>query len=242
MTSPSSILKMHAQMHTHITVTHVSDPRRDEELSTARGGEASAVHCDALRELSLFDAIRRRDAVSVDRLLAHNVNVNQLLQPEKLTPLMVAALSVQSDSQHDEAIHILRLLLQAGADPNISRVDDGYTALIYACHQGHVDAVALLLEAGADATYVTELGWGPLFTAQESRSRLHPCRQCRSSQHSVELLVERGAKIDATNCNGFSPLVVAAMLDDTVTARHLLRAGATVRPSLWAKASHCLRS
>ncbi len=48
-----------------------------------------------------------------------------------------------------DVLEVLRLLLSFGADPNQRGIND-YTALHYAVGEGHSDAVALLLEYGAD--------------------------------------------------------------------------------------------
>jgi len=40
-------------------------------------------------------------------------------------------------------------LLEAGANPNI-RNNQGYTALMIACAEGHVEAAKALIDAGAD--------------------------------------------------------------------------------------------
>jgi len=45
---------------------------------------------------------------------------------------------------------VVRLLLRAGAHVNAQNVY-GNTALMKACHRGHVQIAKLLLEAGADA-------------------------------------------------------------------------------------------
>ena len=59
---------------------------------------------------------------------------------------------------------ILKLLLDAGADHGL--VDsDGFTALISATQEGHLDCVQLLLAAGADANQAGPLGLTPLMKA-----------------------------------------------------------------------------
>lgn len=60
---------------------------------------------------------------------------------------------------------VVRLLLAAGADPNLAE-GEGITALTVAAEGGHLEVVRLLLEAGADPAYRTWEG-----TAAELASR-----------------------------------------------------------------------
>ena len=55
-------------------------------------------------------------------------------------------LSIQSSEGQTEMV---RLLIDAGADPNAA-TKDGFTPLMAACGEGYVRIVELLLEAGAD--------------------------------------------------------------------------------------------
>lgn len=52
---------------------------------------------------------------------------------------------------------VMRLLLEAGANPNLAQ-GEGVTALTIAAEQGHFEVVQLLLAAGADIQYKTALG------------------------------------------------------------------------------------
>ena len=47
-------------------------------------------------------------------------------------------------------IEILRLLLDAGANPNVPGGDENYTPLHDAVEAGHVETIELLIERGAD--------------------------------------------------------------------------------------------
>jgi uncharacterized protein len=52
---------------------------------------------------------------------------------------------------------VTRLLLKAGADPNLA-YGEGVTALTIAAERGYIEMVRLLLDAGADKNYKTSRG------------------------------------------------------------------------------------
>ena len=63
--------------------------------------------------------------------------------------------------------------------------------MIIACHNGHVDAVRLLLDKGAEVDRVNKKGSTPLYIA------------CQSGHVDVaRLLLEKGAEVNQTNNGG----------------------------------------
>ncbi|MFN0299006.1 MAG: ankyrin repeat domain-containing protein [Burkholderiales bacterium] len=75
-------------------------------------------------------------------------------------PPLIAALSCArshagAPARHDVS-EIIRLLLAFGADPHQRGLND-YTALHMAVAQGHLDAIRILLEAGADPRLRTRI-------------------------------------------------------------------------------------
>ena len=56
---------------------------------------------------------------------------------------------------------LLRMLLEAGANPNIPGGDDNYTPLHDAVEAGHVQIVELLIERGADKKLRDKIGRTP---------------------------------------------------------------------------------
>ena len=57
-------------------------------------------------------------------------------------------------------------MLEKGAEVNRAQ-NQGATPLVIACHQGHVDAVRLLLDKGADVNKADEDGETPLSIAKQ---------------------------------------------------------------------------
>ena len=134
---------------------------------------------------------------------------------------------------------MLRLLADAGADPTLTN-ETGTTALMAAAGVGMfyvnedsgtnedaLEAVKVALEHGADINAADDKG----------DTALHG-GAWRGSNAIVRLLVDRGARLDAVNRNGFTPLRVAngeeftraglqrrpatvALLQDLMTARGL---------------------
>lgn len=100
----------------------------------------------------------------------------------------------------------------------------GDTPLHWACHNGHLEIVGMLLDAGADieADEINCYGGKPLHWASEHAPAV------------VKLLLERGAQVDALNINrdsqlfGVTPLLMNAYQKDDCwqVAELLLAAGA----------------
>lgn len=88
----------------------------------------------------LFDAVSRGDAAAAERLLSSGSNVDQVSPPYSFTPLTESA---------GRSTEITRLLLKAGADPNL--VDGrGWPPLASAAYRGSINDAELLLQYGAE--------------------------------------------------------------------------------------------
>lgn len=80
---------------------------------------------------------------------------------------------------------IVQLLLDAGANINLSSRKDGDTPLIIACSEGHVKVAQKLLSAGASVNGPNSGGWTPLLYAAYY-----------GHKEVVELLLANGANIN----------------------------------------------
>ena len=142
----------------------------------------------------------------------------------------------------------LRSLLQQGVDPN-SRDPKGYPALTLALRRESPGAFALLLEHPAtDVNALNAAGESALMLAAiagdlESSQRLlargarvdgpgwTPIHYAASGPNTrlVELLLSRGASLEAEAPNGTTALMLAAQTGPEATVELLLRRGADAR-------------
>lgn len=153
---------------------------------------------------ALSGAALNGDTAQVRALLAHGAEPNA----GQGHALSEAARGCLSRDNTD----VIRMLLDAGADPRIHD-DYGYTALHRAAGLCGPPAVRLLLQRGADPNIRDGNGYTPLISAAGS-----------GSVESVALLIAAGADVNARDVDGKSVLDYAA--DHPEVQQALRRAGA----------------
>lgn len=125
-------------------------------------------------------------------------------------------------------------LLDRGADPNESGDEHGTTALTIAAYQGHVEAVRLLLDRGAEVDLPNEFGSRPLFVAAtnakvrvismllnagasltvEADGGLTPfMKAAKSTPETVRAFLKHGVDVNAVSSKGYTALQCAAIND-----------------------------
>jgi ankyrin repeat protein len=125
--------------------------------------------------------------------------------------LQAAIITQDTDEIHE--------LLNRGADIN-GRDNKGYTYLQMAINKGKNDAVAVLLERGAD----------PELTAQEnSYTALHVAAKC-ANEAAMKLLIQCRLGLEPRDNAGETPLHVAAAAGALAIAKLLVEAEAEVMP------------
>jgi ankyrin repeat protein len=136
--------------------------------------------------------LRHRDLARV--LLERGADPNAL-EFQRYDPVTIAA--VGNDSA------MLKLLLAAGADPRNVTSPYAGTALIAAAHLGHVEAVEVLIAAGAPLDHINNLGWTALIEAVVLGDG--------GPRHTaiVKLLLDAGASARIGDRNGATPLALA---------------------------------
>ena len=170
------------------------------------------------RSRALSDAVRDGHIEAVRLLLDEGIYLNRADSICGWTALHVALFGY-AGRRGDRRLEIIRLLLQAGADPNAAVRYRRMTPLICAANHAMTGAVQLLLQAGADPN-----------TADVSRSTALLCAAHGNSKHTgaVRLLLQAGADVNAANVNGQTPLMAAARNGHIEALRLLLEAGADV--------------
>ena len=115
---------------------------------------------------------------------------------------------------------VLRTILNHGADVNAAS-NDNETALMKACHEGNLDVMNVLLNAGAN-THISD---------DDGDNWLHhaACGDC--SKEVLQTILDHGADVNTTNENNTTSLMYACHKGSTDVINVLLNAGADHRIS-----------
>jgi ankyrin repeat protein len=149
---------------------------------------------------AFFRAAQRNDTATLGNLLGRNVDVNSV-NAQNETALMIAV--------SNGRVEAANLLLSQGANPNIvSREPEGATALHYAASNDSAPLVASLLAKGADPNARAKglRNLTPLGTAAGAL-----VNGGTDGTAVAKLLVEHGAKVDALDEGGVTPLLRASV-------------------------------
>lgn len=125
----------------------------------------------------LFDAVSKGDAHRIQSLLRDGCDLNQL-NANGMSVLALAAKKGRTD--------IVKLLLEHGADVNLTMTYYGWTALTYAVNNGHLETVKILLNYHADVNAKAHRGKTALLLAAD-----------RGYLEIVEVLLKHGADAGA---------------------------------------------
>lgn len=202
----------------------------------------------AKRNQKLRDAASAGDLQEVTRLLGKGADPNELEPETGNTALVLAAyrnhepivatllqqgradpnLQARSGysplfsaaSQGDAALGCVRLLLAAGARPDLAPSTGetaGVTPLYVASTRGAIRVMQALVEAGASTEVVTDAGMTLLHAAGYGGNR-----------STVEQLLAWGSAVDAPNAVGVTPLIYASIAGNVEVVTALLDAGARI--------------
>ena len=113
-------------------------------------------------------------------------------------------------------------LLQFGANPQASSFD-GNSVLIYATYGGSIECIRLVLGAGADINHTSHSLVTPVMVPPRIGDNLA----------IATVRVVRGASIEASRRQRFTPLYVAALTNQVEILAYLLESGATIDVASW---------
>ena len=139
------------------------DAKRVAALVDSDKSLANAVARDGYSPLGLASFFKRRDVVKV--LLDRGAKPSVPSRDQGFAPLHSA---VATDAGEATA-EIVRLLLEAGADPN-TKSNEGGTPLHSAAYTGDLEIAELLLAYGADPNATGPKGQTPLDIARDRRN------------------------------------------------------------------------
>ena len=160
-------------------------------------------------EVPVADAAQRGDVEAVRTLLRQGADVNAA-QGDGMTALHWAA------SNGDAGL--VEVLVYAGANVEATTRLGDYRPLHLASRAGHVEAIAALIETGADVGAEATTGVTPLHYASSA-----------GRSDAVALLVARGAEVDArAGEDELTPLMWATAANRVDALRALIAAGADV--------------
>ncbi|MFQ5763345.1 MAG: ankyrin repeat domain-containing protein [Rhodospirillales bacterium] len=147
------------------------------------------------REERLMKAAQSGDVDATRRAITAGANVNAA---DKTTafPLAIAA--------REGHASVVKVLLEAGANPNLESAQGGQTALKVAAARGSNEAIEALLDAGAVIDYR-----GGEYRSQFSRVTALFVAADRGHAETVKLLIKRGADPYAENALGENALTYA---------------------------------
>jgi ankyrin repeat protein/serine/threonine protein kinase/nitrogen regulatory protein PII-like uncharacterized protein len=144
---------------------------------------------------------------SISFLLQHGIQANVLRESDRWTPLMVAA-NIGERS-------IASMLLNAGADPNITDTRD-LAPLHSAAGDNDPQLIAMLVEKGAKLDIGSEDDFTPLHLASRD-----------NCVDTVRKLIEVGADVNVSQERNWTPLHACAEMNSIESAKVLLEAGAS---------------
>lgn len=194
----------------------------EEIIAAAVRGDERSVAALLEREPDLAGAANMfgSTAVHAAHYSGHGHVVRLLLKYRPLDGFLAAELGLEGE-----------LLERLGRDPTLAMARNaaGSTALHGACYWGSVEAARILLEHGADvqaATSDTFLQIHPLGCAVASPDVPNPSDDERVVLRLVDLLLDRGADVNARRRDGMTALHAAAYRGHLRVIRRLIERGA----------------
>ena len=167
---------------------------------------------------ALLIALAKKDIDAINVLLKSGADPN-IMVGAALNATDRARTALQM-ACHWGNLSAIKILLNAGADPNImvggdvNTTNRKGTVLITACQQRNMDVIKLLLNAGADPNLADSVGRAPIHHA------------IIGGKDVLQVIIEHGADVNATNRNDETALTVACRVGNINAINVLLNTGA----------------
>ena len=162
--------------------------------------------------------------------LAEGDNID-IADRDNLTPLMHAVKNLEASPE------VVRFLIENGADVNAEGgTIDNKPVLAYAASAGNIEKVNILLEAGANASYVSPSGYDLLSYAIMA----HTLSYDDNLLQIVQILIKKGARPLGLSKYGESALRVASKNGRFDVVNLLLKNGADFKQLQWTKLMYAL--
>ena len=166
---------------------------------------------------------RQGNIQGVAEEIAYGINIDCIDEKNPQTPLMYA---VTSDLA---GIDLVQFLVENGADINATENEFQQSVLGLAVKSGNLVKIRFLLDSGANINYQTPYGYDVLINAMYGRDLT-----CDRDLLSIlNLLLERGAKVDGTSTYKETALKVASRVGRFDAVQLLLNAGCDRQQLKW---------
>ena len=167
----------------------------------------------------------------VTKEIAKGVDIDCIDKDNSQTPLMYAVASV------DVGIDMLKFLVENSANVNaIEKNNYQNTVLGLAVNSGNLAKIQFLLDAGADINYQRPEGYDVLIDAMYGRD----ITQDENLIPILNLLLERGAKINCISSYGETALKVASRVGRFDAVQVLLAAGCDRQQLKWTELMYAI--
>ena len=177
-----------------------------------------------MAHVSFLRAVQFLDVGTIDRLIDEGADIEGVRDSRLYPYIPPLILAAHCGSQRPE---VFTLLVERGANPNVVSKETecyGWTPLFFACSQGNLDLVRLLLDRGADINASEARGNNALM--QFCKISFHWTSPANSIRPIAELLIDKGIDITKIDRGGLTALSHASLYQNVEAARILLAHGA----------------
>ena len=182
-----------------------------------------------MAHVSFLRAVQFCEVGTIHRLIDEGADIEGVRDSRLYPYIPPLILAAHCGSQRPE---VFTLLVERGANPNVVSKETewyGWTPLFFACSQGNLDLVRLLLDRGADINASEARGNNALM--QFCKISFHWTSPANSIRPIAELLIDKGIDITKADRGGQAALGIASIWKNVKAARVLLAHGAAFDPA-----------